>query len=357
MKNGKGRKSMAVSADVTALGAVTRVGLILLAIVTPPRWIAQPALAAEARPVAPAASIVAGGGVTLHSVNVSFPNSDATFPGAAGADAINNDCLICHSAGMVLNQPSLSRAEWQGVVDQMRNDFKAPFAAGHAPAIVDYLANLKNEMSRSASRQPDVKHGAVIVAQGTTAGAPPCAQCHAFNGVSDASGAFPRLAGQSAYYLAAQLRDFASGVRASAMMSPIAKALSSDDVADVSAYFAGINAPFLPLKVRNAALVKRGEELAKAAGPERLHCDNCHGPGGSGAPPVVPYLAGQHAHYIASTLQMWQEGFRKNSPDAMAVIAKKLDRQDIIAVAAYYHQANSPPQAARVSRYSEIGAR
>jgi cytochrome c553 len=40
---------------------------------------------------------------------------------------------------------------------------------------------------------------------------------------------------------------------------------------------------------------------------------------------------------------MWQEGFRKNSPDAMAVIAKKLDGQDIIAVAAYYQQANSPP--------------
>jgi hypothetical protein len=71
--------------------------------------------------------------VTLHSVDGSFPNSDATFPGGAGADAINNDCLICHSAGMVLDQPSLSQAEWQGIVDQMRNDFKAPFAAGDAP--------------------------------------------------------------------------------------------------------------------------------------------------------------------------------------------------------------------------------
>jgi hypothetical protein len=37
--------------------------------------------------------------VTLHSVDVSFPNSDSTFPGGAAADAINNDCLICHSAG------------------------------------------------------------------------------------------------------------------------------------------------------------------------------------------------------------------------------------------------------------------
>jgi cytochrome c553 len=201
--------------------------------------------------------------------------------------------------------------------------------------------------AQTAGHQPDAKHGAVIVAQGTAAGAPPCAQCHAFNGVSDASGAFPRLSGQSAYYLAAQLRDFASGVRASAIMTPIAKALSSDDVGDVAAYFAGVNAPFLPLKAADAALVKRGEELAKVGSAERQiqNCDNCHGPSGAGEPPAIPYLAGQYAHYIAFTLQMWQEGFRKNSPDAMAVVAKKLDNQEIIAVAAYYQQVQSTLEA------------
>jgi cytochrome c553 len=333
---------MAMSANAIARGAATAIGLILLAIVTHGGWGVQPALAAEAPPVAPAPSVGAGGGVILQSVSTNFPRSDRTFPGGAKADAINNDCLICHSAGMVLDQASLSRAAWQGIVDQMRNDFKAPFAAEDTPAIVDYLVNLKDVMPQSAGRQPDAQRGAVIVAQGTAAGAPPCAQCHAFNGVSDASGAFPRLAGQSAYYLAGQLRDFASGVRASALMSPIAKALSPDDIADVTAYFAGVDAPFLPLKAPNAALVTRGEELAKAGGPEKLHCDNCHGPGGSGEPPVIPYLAGQYAHYIAFTLQMWQEGFRKNSPDAMEAIAKTLDDQDILAVAVYYQQVNSP---------------
>jgi cytochrome c553 len=333
---------MAISAHAIARSAVAAVGVILLAIATQAGWTGQSALAEEAPPVAPAPSIVAGSGVVLHSVGVNFPHSDRTFPGGAGADAINNDCLICHSAGMVLDQASLSRAAWQDEVEKMRNTYKAPFAAEDIPRIVDYLANLKNVMSQSAGRQPDAKHGAVIVAQGTAAGAPPCAQCHAFNGVSDASGAFPRLTGQSAYYLAAQLRDFASGVRASALMSPIAKALSPDDIADVTAYFAGVSAPFLPLKAGNPALVKRGEELAKAGGPERLHCDNCHGPGGAGEPPVVPYLAGQYAHYIAFTLQMWQEGFRKNSPDAMEAIAKTLDDQEIIAVAAYYQQVSLP---------------
>ena len=340
MKNIK-KRSIVLSADAIARGTIATVS-VLLAIAIQTGWAGQSALAEEASPVAPATSIVAGGDVTLQSVRTNFPRSDSIFPGGRGADAINNDCLICHSAAMVLDQASLSRAAWQGIVDQMRNDSKAPFATEDTPAIVDYLTNLKNVMSQSVGRQSDAKHGAVIVAQGTAAGAPPCAQCHAFNGVSDASGAFPRLAGQSAHYLAEQLRDFASGVRASAIMSPIAKALSPDDVADVAAYFAGVNAPVLPLKAPDAALVKRGEELAKAGGPERLHCDNCHGPGGSGEPPVIPYLAGQYAHYIAFTLQMWRTGFRKNSPDAMGVIANKLDDQEIAAVAAYYQQVNSP---------------
>jgi cytochrome c553 len=333
---------VATPADRITGGTIAAVGVAFLAIATQAGWAGQSALAAEAPPVAPALSIVTGDGVTLHSVSVKLPRSESTFPGGARADVINNDCLLCHSASMVLDQASLSRAQWQDEVNKMRDSYKAPFAAEDVPAIVDYLANLKNEMSQSAGRQPDAKHGAVIVAQGTAAGAPPCAQCHAFNGVSDSSGAFPRLAGQSAYYLTGQLRDFASGVRASAIMSPIAKALSPNDIADVTAYFAGINAPFLPLKAPNPALVKRGEELAKAGGPDRLHCDNCHGPGGSGEPPVIPYLAGQYAHYIVFTLQMWQEGFRKNSPDAMEVIAKKLDDQEIAAVAAYYQQVNPP---------------
>jgi len=220
--------------------------------------------------------------------------------------------------------------------------FRRLLLAGAAAGLA-VLGVMTPVQAQVAGHQPDAKHGAVIAAQGTAAGAPPCAQCHAFNGVSDASGAFPRLAGQSAYYLAEQLRDFASGARASAIMSPIAKALSPDDVADMAAYYGSVNAPFLPLKAADAALVKRGEELAKVGSAERRiqNCDNCHGPHGAGEPPAIPYLAGQYAHYIAFTLQMWRQGFRKNSPDAMGVIANKLDDQEIAAVAAYYQQVQS----------------
>ena len=67
-------------------------------------------------------------------------------------------------------------------------------------------------------------------------------------------------------------------------------------------------------------------------------CDNCHGPGGSGEPPAIPYLAGQYSPYIATELRMWQRGFRKNSPNQMEPVAKLLNDQEIAAVAAYYQQ-------------------
>ena len=197
------------------------------------------------------------------------------------------------------------------------------------------------------AEEPQIARGARIAAQGTPAGAPPCAQCHAYNGVSDASGAFPRLAGQSAYYLSQQLDDFASGVRASALMTPIAKALSPDDRGAVGAYYANMNSPFLPLKPGDAELIKRGEQLAKIGSAQQQvqNCDNCHGPEGAGEPPAIPYLAGQYAHYLAFTLDMWRQGFRKNSPEAMAVVARKLTDQDVAAVAAYYQQVRSSIEA------------
>jgi cytochrome c553 len=201
----------------------------------------------------------------------------------------------------------------------------------------------------SPSRQPDLGRGAIIAAQGAAAGVPACAQCHAYNGGSDGSGAFPRIAGQSASYLGKELHDYASGVRLNAVMAPIAKALSSEDVANVAAYYASANAPYLPLASPSPALIKRGEQLAKVgdAARELQSCDNCHGPGGAGEPPAIPYLAGQYARYIAFQLTMWKRGFRNNSPDAMAEVAKRLDTQEIAAVAAYFQQVDASAPAAR----------
>jgi hypothetical protein len=135
-------KSMSLSTTAVARGALALL-LALAALAPSTAAFAQPAAA----PAASGPATVTGGGVTLHSVSTNFPDSDRLFPGA-GADAINNNCLACHSAGMVLTQPRLSRADWQAEVEKMRSLYKAPVDASDVPAIVDYLVSL------SSTRQP-----------------------------------------------------------------------------------------------------------------------------------------------------------------------------------------------------------
>lgn len=79
------------------------------------------------------------GGFSLKSVNVDLPNGDRMFPDGPGADAVNNNCLACHSVGMVLTQPALSKAQWRAEVDKMRTAFKAPIDPKDVDTIVDYL--------------------------------------------------------------------------------------------------------------------------------------------------------------------------------------------------------------------------
>jgi hypothetical protein len=53
----------------------------------------------------------------LKSLTLELPSSDMTFPDGPGADAMNSNCLACHSADHTLNQPTLPRKVWQEVVD------------------------------------------------------------------------------------------------------------------------------------------------------------------------------------------------------------------------------------------------
>jgi mono/diheme cytochrome c family protein len=83
--------------------------------------------------------------LSLKSVSVDLPPGDDMFPDGPGADAINNNCLACHSADMVLNQPALPTAEWQAEVDKMRTAYKAPIDPKDVDAILEYLVSVKGE--------------------------------------------------------------------------------------------------------------------------------------------------------------------------------------------------------------------
>ena len=79
----------------------------------------------------------------LKSVKIDLPDSDRMFPDGPGSDAINNNCLACHSAGMVLNQPALSKQAWAAEVNKMINNYKAPVALEDVGQIVEYLTGLR----------------------------------------------------------------------------------------------------------------------------------------------------------------------------------------------------------------------
>ena len=64
-----------------------------------------------------------------------------------------------------------------------------------------------------------------------------CAACHGANGVS-VSDSIPNLAAQKAAYIESQLKALKDGSRKNQIMGAIAAQLSSDDIANVAAYFA-----------------------------------------------------------------------------------------------------------------------
>ena len=91
-------------------------------------------------------ALSAARGEELHapiSVKVELPSDAARFPGGSEANAINNNCLACHSAEMVLNQPALPRSTWVAIVHKMITAYHAPVDAADAARIVDYLAQTK----------------------------------------------------------------------------------------------------------------------------------------------------------------------------------------------------------------------
>ena len=87
--------------------------------------------------------VCAASPLELKSVKIDLPDSDRMFPAGPGSDTINNNCLACHSTGMVLNQPSLSKQAWMAEVDKMINNYRAPVAPEDVGAIVEYLTVLK----------------------------------------------------------------------------------------------------------------------------------------------------------------------------------------------------------------------
>jgi len=177
----------------------------------------------------------------------------------------------------------------------------------------------------SVAHTPDLDNGKTIAA-GT------CSACHGADGNSMIP-MYPSLAEQHAAYLTKQLSEFKSGVRANAVMGPMATMLSDTDMADVSAFYASQKAT---LKKTNAGDINAGKLLYYVGDGERgiPACAGCHSNNGKGIVGKYPSIAGQSGDYVISQLKLFKTGQRENDANKMMrTVAKRLSEDDMKALA------------------------
>ena len=170
-----------------------------------------------------------------------------------------------------------------------------------------------------------------------------CSACHGPNGNS-ANPEWPRLAGQSAVYIAEQLKLFRSGVRNNPVMKPLAASLSDQDIDDLAVYYEAQTPSGLEA---DPSYWKAGEALYLTGDTTRgvPPCVACHGPVGRGNLAAgYPALRAQQSVYVVKQLNDYASGARYTAPNPaqasrngvmMLTLAKRLTPEEIRDVASY----------------------
>ena len=157
-----------------------------------------------------------------------------------------------------------------------------------------------------------------------------CSMCHGPQGVSQANS--PNLAGQYETVIYKQLKDFQSGARANAVMSPMVATLSDQDMRDLAAYYA-----YLPKLPGYPPASRPVPEIVASGSPMRniAPCASCHG--AADHKTGTPWLEGEPVAYIRAQLQAFGVGDRHNDIDEqMRNVARQMTPTEIEAAARYY---------------------
>lgn len=163
-----------------------------------------------------------------------------------------------------------------------------------------------------------------------------CANCHGPHGNSISS-AFPRLSGQNAAYVEAQLKAFKDHTRgdpyAQAYMWGMASQLDESTMKRLAAYYAAQKSkPARPGDPADMVLGKRifDSGLADSGIPP---CVSCHGENAQGKADI-PRLGGQHPEYLVKQLAAFKSMQRGNAP-VMHVVTDKMTLDQMRAAAEY----------------------
>jgi len=183
----------------------------------------------------------------------------------------------------------------------------------------------------SAAEEPDpattayAQHLAIAV----------CGTCHGPRGNSEQP-KFPRLAGQNANYLVAQLKNFRGQTRgdpdAIGYMWGMAGELTDEMIDALAKYYSAQHV--LSQSGGQSAEIAKGREIYEHGVESEgvPACAGCHGPDAHGIGDF-PRLAGQHAQYLLKQLASFQSNMRNVA--VMHGVAQNLRLPEMSAVAAY----------------------
>ncbi len=195
------------------------------------------------------------------------------------------------------------------------------------------LSSLAHAAEEKVAKADLAKGEAIYTNGDATRNIPACVACHGAAGNSTIA-QNPKLAGQHEAYLYKQLMNFKGPDRNNAIMSMTAKALTEDEMRNISAYLG--EQVVKPGAAKNKDTVDAGKKIYRGGIAEKNvpACASCHGPNGAGIPDQFARLGAQHQEYTVAQLTNFRSGIRKNSTQ-MTTIAKRLSDDEMQAVADY----------------------
>lgn len=141
------------------------------------------------------------------------------------------------------------------------------------------------------------------------------------------SGTFPILAGQQFYYLYVQLKDFKSGSRQNAIMSPLVANIEKEDMKLMEEFFSEQHWTDIGYEV-NAQQKAAGQKVVNSG-----QCVACH-LGGFNGNSRIPRLANQHVEYLNKTMLDFKNKVRNNGQPMNSLFAT-FNEEEIKAVSEY----------------------
>jgi cytochrome c553 len=146
----------------------------------------------------------------------------------------------------------------------------------------------------------------------------------------------PKIAGQSAKYIAASLNAYKTGDRKHPTMRGIAETLTEQDIADISAFYENLGKAERKPAGENPS---REPSAQVAALVQKANCASCHGKNFSKPiDPSYPKLAGQHPDYLYQALKAYKTTESPavgRSNGIMGAISRQFSNNELKAIAQY----------------------